>query len=120
LSEEPDFEILETRLLSNPEAYGLLKKAVDKILEKEPSVIHLVQKTLDYLKKFSKMDPESATAVRGLLEKYGLKEETIVMIINICPKTVDELRSLLELEERFIETETAEEIVGTLKNYCRE
>ncbi len=120
MAEELDVEILEEKYLSNPEAYELLKKIIDKIMEKEASVPRLLSKTLEYLKKFSKMDPESAKALRKTLKKYGFKEETIVMIINICPTTVDELRPLLELEEKIIETETAEEIVETLRKYCKE
>ncbi len=42
------------------------------------------------------------------------------MIINICPKTVDEIRPLLELEEKVIETETVEELVEAVKPYCKE
>ncbi|MCD6195763.1 MAG: DNA-directed RNA polymerase subunit F [Thermoprotei archaeon] len=119
MAEELDIEILEEKHLSNPEAYKLLKKAVDQIREKEGSISILLSKTLHYLSEFSKMDPESAEALRKVLEKYDLKEETIIMIINICPTTLDELRTLFELEEKIIETDTANEILETLKSYCK-
>lgn len=120
MAEELDVEIIEEKLLSNPEAYILLKKVVDKITEKEGSVPPLLLKTLEYLKKFSKVDPESAKTLRDILRKYGLKEETIVMIINICPTSIDELRVLLDLEEKMIETKTLEEIIDVLKKHCKE
>jgi DNA-directed RNA polymerase subunit F len=119
LAEELDVEILEEKLLSNPEAYKLLKKVVEKIQEKEGSVPILLSKTLHYLSEFSKMPPESAEALRKVLKKFDLKDETIVMIINICPETIDELRTLFELEEKVIDTETAEQILETIKPYCR-
>ncbi|OYT40858.1 MAG: DNA-directed RNA polymerase subunit F [Desulfurococcales archaeon ex4484_58] len=120
MAEELDVEIVEAKLLSNAEAWKLLKKAIDKVMEREGSIPMLLSKTLDYLSKFSKIDPESASALREILEKYDLKQETIVMIMNICPKTIDELRTLLELEEQVIETETAQEIIESIKPYCKE
>jgi DNA-directed RNA polymerase subunit F len=119
LAEELDVKILEEEKLSNPEAYELLKKTVDKILEKEASVPPFLSKTLEYLKKFSKIDAETARALKKRLEEYSLKEETIVMIVNICPQTLDELRPLLELEEKFVETETAKKILEEVRKYCK-
>lgn len=120
MSGEPEFRVIESRLLSNPEALKHLNKAYSRIMEKEASAPFMIVKTLEYLKKFSKIDPEKVEELRGLLENYGLKEESIVMIMNICPKTVDEARVLLEYEERIIETKIVEEIVDKLKQYCRE
>jgi len=118
LAEELDVEIIEEKHLTNPEAYALLKKALERILKSEATLPPLLAKTLEYLKKFSKTSPEAAAALREKLAVYGLKEETIVMIVNICPETLDELRPLLELEEKFIETEKATEILNIVKEYC--
>jgi len=120
LSRKPEFRVIETRLLSNPEALKLLSKAHSRIMEKEASAPFMIVKTLDYLKKFSKIDPDKAEEIRNILENYGLREESIVMLMNICPRNVDEARILLEYEERFIETKVVEEIVDKLKQYCRE
>jgi len=119
ISEERDIEVLEEKLLSNAEAYKLLKKAVDRIMESEGSIPMLLSKTLDYLSKFSKIDPESAPALRSVLEKYSLKQESVIMIMNICPENVDELRQILSLEEKVFETETLNEILETIKPYCK-
>jgi len=118
LAEELDVEIIEEKHLTNPEAYALLKKALERILKSEATLPQLLAKTLEYLKKFSKTSPEAAVALREKLAGYGLREETIVMIVNICPETLDELRPLLELEEKFVETEKATEILNTVKEYC--
>jgi len=119
ISEERDIKVLEEKLLSNAEAYRLLKKAVDRIMESEGSIPMLLSKTLDYLSNFSKIDPESAPALRSVLEKYGLKQESVIMIMNICPENVDELRQILSLEEKVFETETLNEILETIKPYCK-
>ncbi len=77
MAEELDLEIVEERYLTNAEAYEMLKKAIDRIMKKEGSIPHFLSKTLEYLKKFSKVEPESAKALRQVLEKYGLREETL-------------------------------------------
>jgi DNA-directed RNA polymerase subunit F len=119
LAEELDVEVLEEKQLSNSEAYLILKKIVSKIQEKEESVPPLLMKTLNYLSKFTeKINPEAASSLRKTLEQYGLKPETIIMIMNICPQTLDELRILLVLEEKVIDTDTANEILGHVKTYC--
>ncbi len=79
MAEELDVEIIEEKHLTNAEAYELLKKVVDKIMEKEASIPMLLSKTLDYLKKFSKVDPETARKLREKLREYWLKEENIIM-----------------------------------------
>ncbi|MEM4816150.1 MAG: DNA-directed RNA polymerase subunit F, partial [Desulfurococcaceae archaeon] len=115
-----DIEIIEEEYLSNPEAYELLKKVVDKIIEKEGVVSPLLSKTMRYLSKFSKLESETARALKSKLEKYGLKKETITMIINICPKTIEELHSILEIEKKIYEKEVLDEIIEEVKASCRE
>lgn len=117
---EPDFIVEEETLLSNPEALMLLSKVAKRIQEKEGSLNFMLLRTLEYLRKFSKVDPEQVSELRSKLEKYGIKQESVVMLINICPKTIDEARLILEIEERILETQVVEEIVNTLKQYCRE
>lgn len=119
MSGRPDFKVIETRLLSNPEALKQLTKAYERIVGKEASAPFMISRTLEYLKRFSKVEPEKVEELRGLLENYGLREESIVMLINICPETVDEARVLLEYEEKFIESKVVEEIVEKLKQYCK-
>ncbi len=119
MAEELEIEVLNEEHLSNSEAYKIVKDIVNRIQRHEGSVPLLLVKTLSYLSKFAeKIPPEKAISLRKALRKYGLKEETIVMIINVCPKTLDELRTLLEIEEKVIDTETASEILELVKTYC--
>ncbi len=110
----------ESKLLSNPEALAYLKKYEKLARELSGTVPLLASRVIEYLSKFSKMPPDSARSLREKLESMGFKEETIVMIINTCPKSVDELRSLLELEEKVYETSTLEEVLKLLSEYCVE
>jgi len=120
LAQELEVEVLNEEHLSNPEALKILKKIVGIIEEKEGSVSPLLVKTLRYLSISSKMEPDVAIALKKKLRNYGLKDETIVMLINICPQTIDETRILLELEDKVFETDEIEEILETVKPYCKE
>jgi len=120
LAQELEVEVLNEEHLSNPEALKILKKIVGIIEEKEGSVSPLLVKTLRYLSISSKMEPDVAIALKKKLRNYGLKDETIVMLINICPQTIDETRILLELEDKVFETDEVQEILETVKPYCKE
>ncbi len=120
MAQELEVEVLNEEHLSNPEALKILKKIVGIIEEKEGSVSPLLVKTLRYLSISSKMEPDVAIALKKKLRNYGLKDETIVMLINICPQTIDEARILLELEDKVFETDEVQEILETVKPYCKE
>ncbi len=121
MAEELDVEILKEEHLSNPEAYRIIKEVVNKVQKAEGSVPLLLMKTLTHLSKFAeRITPEEAKALKKALRRYGLKDETIIMIINTCPETLDELRILFELEEKVVDTDTANEILDLIKSYCHE
>jgi len=120
LSTELDAEILEEKHIPNPIAKELLEKVVRVLEISGYTPTMLIHKTLDYLRKYSKMSSDRANALDKELQAFNLKPETRVMIINICPETLDELRTLLVLEERIIETEEAEKILDIARKYCFE
>ncbi len=120
MAQELEVEVLNEEHLSNPEALKILKKIVGIIEEKEGSASPLLVKTLRYLSISSKMEPDVAIALKKKLRNYGLKDETIIMLINICPQTIDETRILLELEDKVFETDEVQEILETVKPYCKE
>lgn len=106
------------RLVSNPEALAYLKMYEDELRETVGTISPTVSRVIEYLSKFSKIRVDKAPELREILESKGFKPETIVMIMNICPKTLDELRPLLELENKVYETSFLEEVLGLLGNYC--
>lgn len=107
------------KFVSNAEALMYLKKYEDNI-KIAGSMPLLVTRVVEYLSKFSKIPIEKAPELREKLAAKGLKEKTIVMVMNICPKTVDELRSLMELEDKVYESSFLEELVSILSEYCVE
>lgn len=75
-----------------------------RILEEREQYLNPLQlKTLSYTRKYSKLTPEQAEAlILKLMNEYGLEREEAVQIVDICPETVDELRTVLSGYRRLV------------------
>ena len=90
---------------------------VKKVLEAigEENLDQFQRRTLDYVNKFSKVDPEKAEELlRTLIKEYEIDEAEAVQIINCMPETVDELRVFLAGGRKIIETAKLKAIVSLL------
>ena len=106
-------ELIESRMLTIPEALELLKKRVG-----EAEATELQNRTLEYLELFAKCGVSEATELLKALVEKGLKQETAVMIVNIAPRSRDELRTLLYGEEAMLEPEEMDEIIRLVEKFC--
>src|SRR5579863_6950658 len=98
------------RLLTTPEAHQILEK-ID--VEKADQI---QKRTLDYTTKFSKVSAESAKKLRKQLEtEAGLSSEEAVEVVNIMPKSVEELRTFTAGWRKLLPTETLEKMLKILK-----
>ncbi|MCC6054071.1 MAG: RNA polymerase Rpb4 [Thermosphaera sp.] len=113
-------KVEKVKLLSNAEALKILKEHSEREREKTGAVSLLVQRALEYLYKFNKVQVEKAEEFAEKLVAIGLREESIVMIMNMCPRSIDELLTLLVYEERVPEKEQLERILGIMSEYCVE
>lgn len=101
-------ELSETRL-----TLPQVKKLLDTIGEE--NLDQFQRRTLDYVNKFSKVEPAKAEELLALLVKeYELDEVEAVQILNCMPETVDELRVFLAGGRKIIETQKLEKIVSIL------
>ncbi len=97
------------KVLSIPEANQILQK-MD--IEKADQI---QKRTLDYTAKFSKVIPEAAKKLRKELETdCGLSEEESVELVNVMPKSVEELRTFTSGWRKLLPTETLEKILKIL------
>ncbi|MDG6987746.1 MAG: RNA polymerase Rpb4 [Nitrososphaerota archaeon] len=104
MSEKP-----EKKLLTIPEANQILEK-ID--LEKADQI---QKRTLDYTTKFSKVQADTAKKLRKELEtEAGLSEEEAVELVNVSPKSVEELRTFTSGWRKLLSTETLEKILKIL------
>ncbi|MEM2024943.1 MAG: RNA polymerase Rpb4 [Desulfurococcaceae archaeon] len=108
------------KLLSNTEALNYLREYSERLRRETGTTSLLSSRVLEYLSKFSKLPAEKTNEFREKLNELGLKEGTAVMVMNICPKNLDELRPLLILEEKTPEPAVLDKIVELTKEYCLE
>ena len=105
MSEKP-----EKRILSIAEANQILEK-ID--VEKADQI---QKRTLDYTTKFAKTTADAAKKLRKeLVADCGLTEEEAVEVVNIMPKTMEELRTFTSGWRKLLPTETLEKILKALK-----
>ena len=83
----------------------------------EPDTMDQIQRwTYDYASKFAKFDAATAKSMKTeLVKNCGLTEEESVELINICPKTMSELRSFTFGWKKLILAETLEKILKIIK-----
>lgn len=102
-------EKTEKKLLTIPEANQILSK-LD--VEKADQI---QKRTLDYTTKFAKAQADSAKKLRKELEtECGLSEEEAVELVNIMPKSMEELRTFTSGWRKLLSTETLEKILKIL------
>lgn len=97
------------KVLTIPEANQILQKLN---VEKADQI---QKRTLDYTTKFAKATPEAAKKMRKDLESdCGLTEEESVEVINVMPKSIEELRTFTSGWRKLLPTETLEKILKIL------
>lgn len=99
----------KARIITIPEAKEILSKI-------DPEQTDQIQKrTMDYLQKFSKIEPEKARKVRKtLVDDCGLTMEEATEIVNIMPKSQEELRVFTAGWRKLIPSATIEKILKVL------
>ncbi len=98
------------KLLTIPEAHQILQR-IDIVKADQ-----IQKRTLDYTAKFAKATPESAKKLRKELEtECGLSEEEAVEVVNVMPKSIEELRTFTSGWRKLLPTETLEKILKILK-----
>ncbi len=97
---------------------------VKEILEEREAKLDSIQlRVLEYTRKFSKVSADKAREmINELMDKFNLTREEAVQIVNICPTTIEELRSVLSGYKRLVSfllfsEEKLNEIVEVMKKY---
>ena len=108
--------VIGSRPLTLREAYDIMAKRS----EQEPMLIEIQSKTLDYLKEFSgERDLESVRSGLEELGKLGVRKEVSVVLIDICPSTIDEVFSIMQMDKEFnLTPEIARKILEIVSKTC--
>ncbi len=80
------------------------------------------KRLLHYLSKFTRVeDPIRAReAVNQLTEKFGLSEEHAIMLVNVIPSSVEELKAYLYKDYPLLTQENYKEMLSILKSLVEE
>ena len=110
MSEEVGRKVLKEEPISIPE----MKEVLDSIDVPEEALPPIVVKVKEYVNKFSKVPPEKAKKLKKkLMELDEVTEEKAVQIINILPKTPEEIKEIFH--EKVILGDLPQKILNILK-----
>jgi DNA-directed RNA polymerase subunit F len=90
---------LDEKTVSIPEVKEIMEAVKEKIeeIDSEEGLSHFQEITYNYVNKFAKMSKKDAIKIQKLLvDKYEIEEHYAINIVNIDPRTVPELRMILE------------------------
>lgn len=105
-------KILKIQPITIPEVKVILESLGEENLDQ------FQRRSLDYATKMSHLDPESARKLMEELMSDGtLSEDEAVQIVNIMPKSIEELRVFLAGGRKIIETSKLERILELLDKY---
>jgi len=104
-------KILKKEAISIPE----LNKMLESLKDLDEEYLNPVQRRmLEYTSKFSKIEYNKAIKIKKrLIDELDIDDEQAVQIINIVPKTVDEVKEIFQ--QRVIIGDLAKKIINILK-----
>ncbi|RLE82209.1 MAG: hypothetical protein DRJ52_02625 [Thermoprotei archaeon] len=107
-------KILSQKMIAIPQAVRIIEEIKEKY-----GLSQLQEKVLEYLRKFSKIDGDHASELLNrLVKEFGLSEFSAVQVVNIMPKTVDELRTILAKETtKVFLPEDLEKMLSVINEY---
>jgi DNA-directed RNA polymerase subunit F len=105
-------KILKVQPITIPEAKAILESLGEENLDQ------FQRRSLDYVTKMSYIDPESARKLLEELKADGtLEEDEAIQVVNIMPKSIEELRVFLTGGRKIVETAKLEKILSILDKY---
>jgi len=87
------------KTVSIPEVKEIMEYVKEQMeeIDSEEGMSHFQEITYNYVNKFAKIDVKKAKKIKKyLMEKYDFEEIYAINIVNIFPKTIPELRVILE------------------------
>jgi DNA-directed RNA polymerase subunit F len=106
--------------VSIPEVKKIMEDVKEKMekIDEEAGMSHFQEITYDYVNNFSKMSHKDAIKIKEILiDKYEIEELYAINIVNIDPKTIPELRMILEKSYvgKNLDEEQLQEILYTIE-----
>ena len=108
-------KVIEAKPLGMPEARKIMLSR-----EKKKELSYEQKLALEHLNKFTKIPPSDAKKfLEELSQVLRMSEETMVKILDLTPKTPDELRMIFAREKFSLKNEEIKKILEIVKKYCK-
>lgn len=113
------YKVIDYKDIPNPIAKKILEEYVSKTAGYNLTA-ETARSALEYLQSLPKQcDYSKAQELASKLqEDFKLRDTTVALIINILPRTVDELRMLLAFETKVPDEGAQQKILELVKEYC--
>jgi len=109
-------EVLEEEPLTIPQAKEIIEKATEKRKKIKEDLSFETRRALEHLNLFSKLSPEKAEKLLQELLELGIKKKEIaIKIVDVIPRTPDELRAIYAKERFTLSQEEIEKILETVE-----
>ena len=113
------YKILDYKEVSNPIAKKILEEYLSKLSDTDIPA-EAASSALDYLNSIPSCEPDKAEELEKKLKELNLRDITVAQIINIRPKTLDELRMLLVFESTVPDEDVLNKILELVQEYCEQ
>lgn len=111
------YRVLSYRDIPNPLAKKILEEYLAKLRAKD-IVAEPARSALEYLQTVTKCNSDRIEELVEKLQAMKLKDITISLIINVYPRTIDELKMLLAFEPTIVEEVELNNILELIREYC--
>jgi len=108
-------EIISQRHVPIPIAKAMLEKYIEGY-EENP----VLSKVYEYLRRFSKCEPENAEKAMNTLMEIGFSSLAAAMLVNLLPSSTEEAKALLGNIDGGYDAEKVEKAVNVLQTACRQ
>ena len=100
--------------------YGYVKDRVRQLIDSGNSS-QTIQRVFDYLNEVSKCNGDDAMKVMEELSSIVAREDVRAVLSSICPRTPDEVRSVLQMDSgKTYSTEEVEKIIEIISKYIHD
>lgn len=113
------YDITEFHDIPNVIARKILKEYIERVSSHD-IVTELARSTMDYLDRVSKCDDGAVEHIYKMLKDFKLKDITASMLLNIAPRSLDELKTLLTFEETVPDDATLNKILELISKSCQQ
>ncbi len=96
--------------------YAEVERIIRELMERKVELDQITMRVFEYVSKFNRC--KRAEDLVKALKDMGFKEITAVIIANIVPKSIDELKVLMIFEGEIPSEERLNEVLSKVKEIC--